>query len=567
MILFFSAFALLQARSAVSYLRINNQPQESIYPNGAESQSAVTDTNNIVPNGSFELGSGADPDGWNAFRTGNMSMAWSKNMAHTGSSSLNMNNATGGNYPKSYWTSDFINIEPSTAYEFSFWYYITNAIPLVDYSYIQWIDVDVIMYDSGWNQIYSSGFSSAELTPNKWLLRSQQILTQPNAAKIRIKILFDNRQLSYTGNIYVDDFVAKKVNSGAKLILLSPVENEVLPAKGKYEIKWQSENLPIISYGYDCIGSNGWNYFSGINASDGSYKWTVPDTAGYCNVSLSNQQRDYSIVRFCQIARPVLNIDYPSGGEKLQGGSVQTLSWNNTAMNTVRLEYSSNNGTVWNKIADSVKSQDGTYKWTVPTLSSSQCLIRVSDAIYETGTTAVSKLFSINSTQPGDNLVLNSSFENGTGLKPDNWTAVSNGDLVLKWANNFAHAGSYSVMLSSATNPTGNYSYSKWVSDYIDITPSTAYNLSYWIYVDKAPAAGQYIDFSADFYDSLGNYLASNGGSSNYAVGSWFQATSKFMAYSNAKKVRFHMGFYNNGAPYSGTAWFDDFTFRETTPR
>ncbi|MCP4150892.1 MAG: hypothetical protein GY757_24310, partial [bacterium] len=69
----------------------------------------------------------------------------------------------------------------------------------------------------------------------------------------------------------------------------------------------------------------------------------------------------------------------PNGGESWDIGSSQTISWTSTGAwrDTVRLEYSINNGAAWNTIALPT-SASGLYRWIVPNAESTQCLVRVS---------------------------------------------------------------------------------------------------------------------------------------------------------------------------------------------
>jgi hypothetical protein len=53
------------------------------------------------------------------------------------------------------------------------------------------------------------------------------------------------------------------------------------------------------------------------------------------------------------------------------------LEWN--AINSVKIEFTSNNGTDWNTIANNLPGS-GSYAWSLPNINSTQCKIRVSDA-------------------------------------------------------------------------------------------------------------------------------------------------------------------------------------------
>jgi hypothetical protein len=72
----------------------------------------------------------------------------------------------------------------------------------------------------------------------------------------------------------------------------------------------------------------------------------------------------------------------PNGGETLTMGTSYDITWKSggDASSVVKLYYSTDGGSGWYTI-DTYVSNDGSYSWTVPTLSeaSSQCLIRIVD--------------------------------------------------------------------------------------------------------------------------------------------------------------------------------------------
>ena len=77
---------------------------------------------------------------------------------------------------------------------------------------------------------------------------------------------------------------------------------------------------------------------------------------------------------------PRVTVVSPNGGEVLRPGSVHSILWASTgAVANVRLEFSTDNGATWQPITAST-ANTGQYAWTVPTGTTSQARIRVSDA-------------------------------------------------------------------------------------------------------------------------------------------------------------------------------------------
>ena len=76
---------------------------------------------------------------------------------------------------------------------------------------------------------------------------------------------------------------------------------------------------------------------------------------------------------------PTITVTSPNGGESWNAGSTHTITWSGTgSVGNVKIEYSTNNGSSWSTITSST-TNDGSYSWTVPGVSSSQCLVRISE--------------------------------------------------------------------------------------------------------------------------------------------------------------------------------------------
>lgn len=74
-----------------------------------------------------------------------------------------------------------------------------------------------------------------------------------------------------------------------------------------------------------------------------------------------------------------IEIIYPNGGEKLNPGSSQVITWDNAGIFTNQtVEYSLNNGANWTIISSSVPSSTTRLTWSVPAANTSSALIRIS---------------------------------------------------------------------------------------------------------------------------------------------------------------------------------------------
>ena len=74
-----------------------------------------------------------------------------------------------------------------------------------------------------------------------------------------------------------------------------------------------------------------------------------------------------------------ITVTSPNGGENWYIGNEYNIRWvSDNTSGYVKIEYSTDNGSVWSEIIASVPDT-GIYSWTIPEVFSSNCLVRVSD--------------------------------------------------------------------------------------------------------------------------------------------------------------------------------------------
>jgi hypothetical protein len=74
-----------------------------------------------------------------------------------------------------------------------------------------------------------------------------------------------------------------------------------------------------------------------------------------------------------------MTVTAPNGGESWTTGSVHTLSWVRTGVvDSVKIEYSTNNGTQWTVVTNGIPATPSTYSWAVPNTPTTQALVRMS---------------------------------------------------------------------------------------------------------------------------------------------------------------------------------------------
>ncbi len=76
-----------------------------------------------------------------------------------------------------------------------------------------------------------------------------------------------------------------------------------------------------------------------------------------------------------------LHLLSPNGGEGLLAGTNYSIQWETMELvSDVLIKYSTNDGLSWMEVDPCNTGNSGTYNWLVPTLTSDQCLVRISDA-------------------------------------------------------------------------------------------------------------------------------------------------------------------------------------------
>lgn len=170
--------------------------------------------------------------------------------------------------------------------------------------------------------------------------------------------------------------------------VLSPNGGERILAGTSRKIEWLSENIEKVKIAYSTNNGFDWINIVTSTPSTGFFVWEpVPNVnSQLCKIrvydAVDGEPNDVSDSVFTitnQITQTV-EVTSPIGGEKWQAGTNQTITWRSSGIPKVKLEFTTNNGLTWNTIIDNLQNT-GAYEWNVPNSISTQCLIRVSDAV------------------------------------------------------------------------------------------------------------------------------------------------------------------------------------------
>ena len=168
------------------------------------------------------------------------------------------------------------------------------------------------------------------------------------------------------------------------LTIRTPNGGESWIVGNKHAIHWDwTGSIASVKLEYSTDGGGSWLLIASTTTNDGDYLWTMPNTiASNCFVKISSTANpaiyDLSDGSF-SMARPVIDVKSPDGGEILNIGEYYPIHWNWTGQFTnVAIEYSTDGGTTWNTITASTQN-DGDYSWLIPNAPASNCRVKITN--------------------------------------------------------------------------------------------------------------------------------------------------------------------------------------------
>jgi len=185
--------------------------------------------------------------------------------------------------------------------------------------------------------------------------------------------------------------------------LVYPNGGETLEVGDTVQIEWTGTDLNgAVNLEFSSNNGQSWSYlaFSWSNQTGGTYSWIVPNIIT-SNALIKIKFYDVQTVldssaNVFSIVLPSFALLYPGGGESFYPNQSVNIEWVAANSNNVKLEYSTDNGLIWNAIANSVAASLGSYSWTVPNSPSTTCLIKISDVDNPLETDICNQTFTIN---------------------------------------------------------------------------------------------------------------------------------------------------------------------------
>jgi hypothetical protein len=185
-----------------------------------------------------------------------------------------------------------------------------------------------------------------------------------------------------------------------------------------------------------------------------------------------------SIYRIVGFDLQSLDVVTPAASVTWNEGTTQTISWTSLRVDSVNIDYSTDNGGTWINVASNIPAASASYSWAVPNTPSTRCKVRISG----TGTNTIHSTSATFTIGNGGNAVMEHSsspdgfvlyqshpnpFQNETNIAfeiPTESKVSINvydeaGKLVQTLFDNIASAGMHEITFNAASLPSGVYSY------------------------------------------------------------------------------------------------------------
>lgn len=195
---------------------------------------------------------------------------------------------------------------------------------------------------------------------------------------------------SVNGKMWItssDDYSVFDMNSGfftlyqPEVFLLHPNGGEHWQVGTEQTIKWNVPHNEPVKVEYSWDNGNSWTVIEDSTYSD-SLRWVLPYIMSELfriKVTSLNDPEYYDIsdTTFSIYVKGV-SVTYPDGGEVFIAHHEEEITWTSNQIDEVVLEYSTDEGSSW-IIIDTTEAADFSYLWSVPSVESELCRIKIYD--------------------------------------------------------------------------------------------------------------------------------------------------------------------------------------------
>lgn len=252
------------------------------------------------------------------------------------------------------------------------WAIGTNQTIFWNSSNIANVKIEYTLNGTSWNVIsYSQPASDNSYT---WFVNA----SPTNTGKIRVSNAA-NTAVFDTSNAPFEIYIPS-----ALLDLLSPNGGEQFFSGINTTITWNAQAVGVVTLEYSVNNGASWQLIeSGIQASAGSYVWSVPNLLSSNTKVRIRDESNANLIdqsaSFFSINQPSISFDaFPSGSTFTLYSSLNVL-WSSIGLNDqlIKLEYSINNGLNWVTIASGLQNS-GSYNWSINCAPNPSCKLKIS---------------------------------------------------------------------------------------------------------------------------------------------------------------------------------------------
>ena len=165
-----------------------------------------------------------------------------------------------------------------------------------------------------------------------------------------------------------DPFIMRTVDGGITWQKITVSTTAMLDL---WDIKWYSTTHAI------AVGTFG----SILRTTDAGLTWTFQSSGTVSDLFSVSIAGDYTNIcgRYQAILRSTeyISLQSPNGGEIWAPNSVHNITWLGNLTGNVKLEYRTSSTNPWVSIVASTPGAAGVYAWTVPNVTSTQCMVRI----------------------------------------------------------------------------------------------------------------------------------------------------------------------------------------------
>jgi len=225
-----------------------------------------------------------------------------------------------------------------------------------------------------------------------------------------------------------------------------------------------SVELSMDNYRWEEVGII--NEIGITNTSDGGYDYSrvnFPDEwARYVRIKVTSVRITAPCIGEIMVfgigtSIAQITVTSPNGSGTWTAGTSRNITWTSSNVTNIKLEYTTDNGTNWIEIVASTSAAAGSYSWTVPDVSSSNCLVRITDIVNATVTDQSDAPFTI--INPSITVTTPNGGESLTAGIVHNitWLHVDVNNIKIEYSSD--NGSSWNTVIESTDASTGSFSW------------------------------------------------------------------------------------------------------------